>query len=272
MTGKSGQVSRPKLVDMKVRLPAELREKIEDASTENGSSMNGEVVDRLEQSFQSPVGLPQFEHLSGILQAIAFDIWRVEQRAGKKWNESRAVSHAAGIIASEYFDFATPEANAEGVQVAIDKLDKINEAATGKIGYLLEVGALKTKPSDKQAYITNALLNSDPLVTLMPVAEDAVPFPPPRYVDLLGLISFRGLRLAVNLHEDAAKWALQRGGEVMPEGEKAGVLAVLESLQSLAEDWRDAFGELEDARGAEFEAKAEGKKLAASLSGNDRGA
>lgn len=40
---------------MKLRMPPELREKIEASSKEEGRSMNAEIVHRLEESFRAPI-------------------------------------------------------------------------------------------------------------------------------------------------------------------------------------------------------------------------
>tara|TARA_R110001606_G_scaffold68797_1_gene157168 strand:- start:12715 stop:12978 length:264 start_codon:yes stop_codon:yes gene_type:complete len=41
-----------------LRIPAELRDKVAEAASENRRSATAEIIARLEESFQSPIGLP----------------------------------------------------------------------------------------------------------------------------------------------------------------------------------------------------------------------
>ena len=72
--------------DMKVRLSAELREKIEISATKNNRTMNAEIAARLEGSYRdegriAPATHDQEERLSAIERALISIIW------DKRFNE-----------------------------------------------------------------------------------------------------------------------------------------------------------------------------------------
>lgn len=272
MPGKRGQVSRPNMTDMKIRLPADLREQIEAASKDNGSSMNGEIVSRLEQSFLQTADIPQ-DHLRPIMRNIAFDIWRLENKRGASWLKDRVVAHGAAKIASDYFRNTTRWENQQALTAVVEKSETLRKKLERKLGYLLEVGAIGPKEEGRSPYSMNALMTHphNPEGYGLERSADAIEYPPSKFGWLVHLLDQRGLRLLINLGDDISHWTLSRAGEAMPEAEKVGVAAVLSSLEDFVADYAKLGVELREAEAPEKEAEALGKKLAASLSGGNDG-
>src|SRR5262249_21055487 len=98
-------------VQLKLRFSEALRRRLEREARRQEHSLNGEIINRLEQSFQKSedADLP-FSTLRALLggatgdllRALATAIWLIEKRAGKKWHEdpetAYQVSHAIDEI------------------------------------------------------------------------------------------------------------------------------------------------------------------------------
>ncbi len=71
-------------VDLKVRMKEPLRAQIERAAKDRGVSLNAEVVERLNLSFQKEDALGGRE-LAGLFQMIAGAVALVEAKSGESW-------------------------------------------------------------------------------------------------------------------------------------------------------------------------------------------
>ena len=98
-------------VQLKLRFSEALRRRLEREAKRQEHSLNGEIINRLEQSFRKSEDADLlgstlralFGGATGdLLRAIATAIWLIEKSAGKKWHEDREttfqVSHAIGQI------------------------------------------------------------------------------------------------------------------------------------------------------------------------------
>src|SRR5262249_45362203 len=98
-------------VQLKLRFSEALRRRLEREARRQEHSLNGEIINRLEQSFRKSedadlLGSTLRELFGGatgdLLRAIATAIWLIEKRAGRKWHEDREtafqVSDAIGEI------------------------------------------------------------------------------------------------------------------------------------------------------------------------------
>jgi len=98
-------------VQLKLRFSEALRRRLEREARRQEHSLNGEIINRLEQSFRKSEDADLlgstlralFGGATGdLLRAIATAIWLIEKHAGKKWHEDPEtvfqVSHAIGQI------------------------------------------------------------------------------------------------------------------------------------------------------------------------------
>jgi len=85
-------------VQLKLRFSEALRRRLEREARRQEHSLNGEIINRLEQSFRKSEDADLlgstlralFGGATGdLLRAIATVIWLIERRTGKKWNEDR---------------------------------------------------------------------------------------------------------------------------------------------------------------------------------------
>ncbi len=93
---------RPKsaTVQIKARLKEPLRAALESAADDRGTSMNAEIVRRLEDSFrQDEVEIERFGGVvtQTFMKALAAAIRFVEQRTKKKWHEDKDTGDAAMV-------------------------------------------------------------------------------------------------------------------------------------------------------------------------------
>jgi len=98
-------------VQLKLRFSEALRRRLEREARRQEHSLNGEIINRLEQSFRKSEDADLlgstlralFGGATGdLLRAIATAIWLIEMRTGKKWHEDREtalqVNHAIDRI------------------------------------------------------------------------------------------------------------------------------------------------------------------------------
>lgn len=259
MPGKHGQVSRPNLVDMKIRLPAPLRERIEAACEATGASMNGEIVARLETSFAAADGLGQ-THLRPALMLIAHDAWRVEQHTGKKWTEDRVTAHAIAELAGDSFRYSTPFLNQSEINTASEELKAWKNKMEGRIAYLKDVGAItELKDPPYRAGMGGVLQNA-----LAGIAVSR-PKPPEGWEDAVEAIKSFGWEVAVDLTANAYDWPLARDGQEIAREEKIGALAILRSFGDFREESETIVLAAEEAWKPERAAKKEAKALVSKL-------
>lgn len=99
---------------LKIRLPAELKARVEDASRAAGRSINSEVVQRLERSFSAPLMEPKeaarlwlfLGRLEDALRTFRQDLI-AEEQAGRSPHGS-AAAHRLGVLAAEYVRLTRP--------------------------------------------------------------------------------------------------------------------------------------------------------------------
>lgn len=89
---------------MKIRLPADLKDQIEAASKQSGRSMNAEIVARLEQSFKQ--GEEEFDHAfrSAVLED---ELKSLEARLGKKITNPPTADEIADQVLAKLSDRVT---------------------------------------------------------------------------------------------------------------------------------------------------------------------
>lgn len=91
-------MARPKsaTIDLKVRMKEPLRARIERAAKHRGVSLNAEIVDRVEKSFQQEDALGGPE-LVGLFQMMAGAVAIIEARTSAKWTSDWETSVAVRV-------------------------------------------------------------------------------------------------------------------------------------------------------------------------------
>lgn len=74
---------------MRVRLPPELRDSLEQAAKKNGRSMNAEIVYRLQRTFDEDAALADLDgvkHVNDIGRHLVHDVVLTDPNIPPKWN------------------------------------------------------------------------------------------------------------------------------------------------------------------------------------------
>ena len=103
-------------VQLKLRFSEALRRRLEREARRQEHSLNGEIINRLEQSFRKSEDADLlgstlrtlFGGATGdLLRAIATAIWLIEKRTGKKWHEDPEIALQVNHAIDEIIDWFT---------------------------------------------------------------------------------------------------------------------------------------------------------------------
>ena len=103
-------------VQLKLRFSEALRRRLEREARRQEHSLNGEIINRLEQSFRKSEDAdlatlvyraPFGERTGDLLHAFATAIWLIEKRAGKKWHDDPETAFQVSHAINEIIDWFT---------------------------------------------------------------------------------------------------------------------------------------------------------------------
>ena len=100
------QREKTDFVQLKIRLKEELRAKIEMAAHNSSVSLNGEAVQRLEQSFLDEERIFKDANMMALIQLLVGTVRMIEARTGTKWTENEQCRNA---VATTVIGFLTDE-------------------------------------------------------------------------------------------------------------------------------------------------------------------
>lgn len=147
---------RPVMTDLKLRLRKELRDRIERAASEQGISMNAEIVRRLEQTVRDETQAPQILELAygrkqaGILLAVAKGMAEAGQRTLRREQPN-------GPVLQDWTDDA--KAFEEGVLAALAILSSIHaERRESSFDLVTPNGVIMLKSSGEGAMVGSQIV------------------------------------------------------------------------------------------------------------------
>lgn len=243
------------IVQFKLRIPETLRSKVEEAAGKNGVSMNAEIADRLKESLDYD-GLFS-PHLRPALGALAFEIWRIENKTGKKWTEDRATALASAEMAKDIFRYGTPLANGEAIEASIKLCKEVEASIKRKIGYLFDTGAIESSEPTQNAF--GGLLGRYIETPQQNFGDE--------WIDTVWLLKHFNHQPKVDLRSCAEDWNLERSGTALSDAEKVGVKAVFAGLGDMKAEYQSALDAVMEASKEEDLAEAAAQNLIAQARG-----
>ena len=162
---------------LKLRFSEALRRRLEREARRQEHSLNGEIINRLEQSFRKSEDADLlgstlralFGGATGdLLRAIATAIWLIEKSAGKKWHEDREttfqVSHAIGQIIDWFAGGRDPARHAALLKYRdLSILPPGQSAAAANAAALETLRKMGVAPSDAEIDQAAAKIRADNL-------------------------------------------------------------------------------------------------------------
>lgn len=266
MGKKSGQVSRPNVVDMRIRLPAEVKGQIEALAKTSGASMNGEIVSRLERSLEveSDFGDPASRRMFLRFQD---QVSRMEAITGKSWLSDLATNEAVRrLIDHEIILNRPPVENEVEINAAWEKFRERQIEAYSHARVLERMGAI--------ARARNALLASiGPTDDPLDYMAHSYTYDPNGYGGVLGqtfsdehrrvmaAVDYFGLRLAVDFSKPFEDWQLDSEDDTFGEATAEAAHFYLRLLPGHVEKAVQARTVFREAFSAKASALATGKLL-----------
>lgn len=277
MSGKRGQVSRPNLVDMKLRLPADLRATIEKAAKANGSSMNGEIVARLEAGDGVEKALGSNRDVQ-VWAAMQREIESMENLTGKRWTDDIATFAAAQSRIRKRLEEMQPQAENEvEIKEAWHRFYEAQSKAFEMARMLEDQGALHRRQNALSPNVTNSNHSNKAM-------DHAGVYFGGEYGGMLGAawpeetrkqyaaIAYLGFSIGVSLTDAPETWSLfDKDGKPLPDTEKLAIAFLVKLLPARVEEAVEARDKYNKARGDFVAQVNKGLAIASTMSGGEYG-